>query len=194
MRCASALISKFDKMAGYTLGSLTSSLPEVAIIILALAPSRPMIPLLSLPLSDELRASVKRHADATVGANNRGSREAAEVADRAQRASPMTSYYGGAMMKELMGVVSSGGAFVDGTVLNHHSDSLVAHIIESLVTNANQFLSAFTKYAAAQLGAKGTSRGRGIAEPKDIKSFAAEFGIVVTDQSDEVEFRENEWD
>eukprot|EP00971_Amphidinium_carterae_P087911 1739618-Amphidinium_carterae.1 len=91
-----------------------------------------------------MRASVKAHADATVGANQRGSKEAADVADRARKASPVTSYYGGALMKELVHTVSAAGAFEEGTVLNHHSEELVATVVECFLMNANQYLAAFT--------------------------------------------------
>eukprot|EP00971_Amphidinium_carterae_P297533 5911291-Amphidinium_carterae.1 len=188
MRAASSVIHKFEKLAGYTLGSLTSSLPEAALIILVLAPSRPMIPLLSFPLSEELRLSVQKHANETVGANKRGSTQAAETAKKAQREHAVQDYHGGPTMKGLMEVASGGNAFLPGTVLNHHTDSLLAHVLESLVKDANRFLSAFTSHAAIHLGTKGSGRNKLYGEPKDIKGYAAMFGVIIGDPNEAQEY------
>eukprot|EP00971_Amphidinium_carterae_P260762 5173141-Amphidinium_carterae.2 len=116
MRAAGAAMKSFEGVPGFTLGALTSSLPEVALVVLILDPARPMVPLLSLPIAEALRLSIQEHANMTIGQNSKGSAAAKAAADSAQRANAIGSYHGADMMRKIMKTLSEGGAFIEGTL------------------------------------------------------------------------------
>eukprot|EP00971_Amphidinium_carterae_P053675 1057431-Amphidinium_carterae.1 len=183
MKAASAGLKLFEQLPGFTLGAMTSSVPEVSLIVLLLDPDRPMVPLLSLPINEGLRTEVQDHAEKTIGQNKRGSAAAKTAADSAQRSNPITSYHGAEQMSKIVNIMIQGGVFIAGTNLEHKQETIIGAVLEALLVNANEFLAAYSRYSDTHMTGKGAGRTRSLQAPSDVIAFAAGFGVYFVIQS-----------